>query len=769
VALLWRVYHSFLCTCLVRTSKVKLPTLLPLAILPPQSSTSNLVDQSCECFIAPSSTLAILGLEDMGRFTWTQGHQKQPSDKIHALPEWFSKSAGEPSRQALSELIKERSPPSSTFTRSRTNTVSSKISREAQSSTDQSSFDANTRPPSRSSIMEEPQISPQRQERMSKHFLSKGSRMMRRQTSRLNMLTSSTEDSRAAGLARVRSAGHLLNLHTKRSEQRPQISGPFDFQHVSHADQSQYQDLSKADPSHLADSFSALQADQEPGLEIKGIPVADLPSTASSGDQSRVSRPQSPTFSIVPSLPSTPPKPAPPPKDLHLRLPSLGGDIRISRSMENFSWPTRSPQIDSGDSFGTESTSFFTEEGSASHNSSIPSPQRMPQESNAVSASAPASPRLLPPVTADLLDKPLPQPPTVVHAVSTVDDSTLMMKVAPLPQVPQGSLAGEKPTRSMLQLDNHKLASPPLPHQTPPQTTRFSRRRSQSSSEIPLASTFASTAAIVATPPRCPRQSKRISVGIKKIDIDDWEDAIDYSWDHAFDGDDDLDEKPEAITKSDILPQTSYAFAPQRTSSTTRLQSFGPLNDLPIRTTKSDLNLQGLGIGSTRPESGFAAAPEYEEYSEKHESLKVPFVRREPGSPISKSSSQESIILSIASSIMSNHRSSSSTSLGDLESIKDEDTLPQTDSKKLVGGSGSISSSETVTTDRKSGSVPVSSEDTLEELPNTSHQRGPSASRLPFVKSTTRQRSSTQSSNRKLNSRASYSLFPTASSVTTAN
>lgn len=241
----------------------------------------------------------------------------------------------------------------------------------------------------------------------------------------------------------------------------------------------------------------------------------------------------------------------------------------------------------------------------------------------------------------------------------------------------------------------------------------------------------------------------------------------------------------QELTKSDILPQTS-TFGAQRTSSALQLDRFAPLPTQPMRPYKSDMDLQGLGIASVRPQSGTSAGPEYEDYSEKHESLKVPFVRREPGSPISKSSSQESIILSIASSIMSTHRSSnSSTSLGDmsqLESIQDEPegALPPEDCKPLASASGSVSSSETVTTDKKTAPVetPVE-EDKLEELPAIAHQRGASASRVPFVpnrtssvasgKSTTRQRSSTMNSGRRVNPRASYSLFPVAGTTAPAN
>lgn len=714
----------------------------------------------------------------MGRFAWTQGHSKQPSDKSSAVPDWFSKTSGEPSRQALSELMKEHSnsPPGSTRTRSRTNTVSSVPSREANSA-DQSSTGPTTRPASQQSIMEETQVSPPRHDRLSKAFLSKSTKMMRRQTSKLNMLGSHGDDGRSSGISRVRSAGHLLSLHSKRTEVRPQISGPYDFQHVSHTNKGQYETLNQTNKTDLADSFTAMQADQQPGQDIKGIPVSDLPSSTPAIGQAPAPPPQSPTFSIVPSLPNTPPKPAPPPKD-HLRLPSLGGDVRFSRSMDNFSWPTRSPQLEF-DSFQSDMSSDLAGEEHVTILPSAPASPGMPVgESGDVAGSVPTSPGL--PnhthMTAEMLDKPLPQPPTIVHAVSTSDDSTLMMKVAPLPQVPNSQADSPKSQHLSSTPTSPKALSDVRPLQ-PLRPHRLSRRRSQSSSDFPLASNFMSAAGVLTSPPRNVRQSKRISIGIKKIDIDDWEDAIDYSWDHAFDGEDEMGLE---FTKSDILPQTS-SFGAQRASSALQLSSLAPTAG-PMRPYKSDLDLQGLGIESVRPQSEISAVPEYEEYSEKHESLKVPFARREPGSPISKSSSQESIILSIASSIMSTHRSSnSSTSLGDmsqLESIEDEGALPLEECKTLARATGSVSSSETVTTDKKSP-APVD-EDKLEELPAIAHQRGASASRVPFVpnrtssvasagKSATRQRSSTLNSGRRVNPRASYSLFPVAGPAAPAN
>jgi hypothetical protein len=713
----------------------------------------------------------------MGRFAWTQGHTKQPSDRQHGLPEWFSKASGEPSRQALTEIIKEQgpnSPPRNVSTRSRTNTLSSVPSRATGAS--DSSQDTSSRPSSRQSMMQDAQTSPNRPDRSSKHILSKGSRIMRRQTSRFNMLThhseSSDATSRKEGLSRVRSAGHILSLHSsKKSESRPQISGPFDFQHIAHTNPAQFQHLSKASQSAIEETFTAIQATQQPEREVRGMPVTDV-STPSPTSQSVEPPLQSPTFSIVPSLPATPPQP--PPKDLHLKSPV--SDIRISRSVENFSWPNKSPLLDLNLEFPS------TIQDAPENATGVGQP-------SCTSVSASNTPEVLgapfqfesdlsgkTSLPADPLDKPLPQPPTMVHAVSTADESTLPMKTTPLPAVPPPSSE-----TSIQPFPEHVVS---LPRNSVRLTRSFpaggaARRRSQSSSEIPFADSFVSAGAILSSPREPIKDENRISVGIKKIDIDDWEDAIDYSWDHALDEDHPSDPAMRGMAKSDVLPQSTFnsSSGPHRVSSAMQLSGLSAQPTHPMRHYRSEMSLSGLGINPARSTASGVSSVQYDDYSDKHDSLQVPYKRRDHGSLISKSSSQESIILSIASSIMSTHRSSnSSTSLGDfgqLESIEDESVLSQYDRKPIASGSDSVSSTETVTTDQQSTRGSGHFDDPRNSRPGHHHERGTSTTRLPPVpnrtssaapaaKSATRQRSSTLNSQRRLNTRISYSLFPSA-------
>ena len=137
----------------------------------------------------------------MGKFSWTSGHQKQPSDKFVPFPEWFGRASTEPSRQALNHLVKERlsidfeSPAAQTESqsRSRSGTLLSTRSHRARSSSDRSP-ESLSRPQSRQSVAEDGPSSPTPHEPMSRSLFGKGSRIMRRKTSRLTLLSSQVEE-----------------------------------------------------------------------------------------------------------------------------------------------------------------------------------------------------------------------------------------------------------------------------------------------------------------------------------------------------------------------------------------------------------------------------------------------------------------------------------------------------------------------------------------------------------------------------------------------
>ena len=150
----------------------------------------------------------------MGRFPWSQGHSKQGSDKLHAIThEWFSKDNAEPSRQALNDLIKEHSSFESVATdgspkykgRSRTNTINSTFSYYARSTSDGSN-EVTSRPSSRQSFVDSGLTFSDRQEGTAKTLISKGSRMLKRQGSKLNLLSPQLEDA-SGGSFQARASG----------------------------------------------------------------------------------------------------------------------------------------------------------------------------------------------------------------------------------------------------------------------------------------------------------------------------------------------------------------------------------------------------------------------------------------------------------------------------------------------------------------------------------------------------------------------------------
>ena len=592
---------------------------------------------------------------------------------------------------------------------------------------------------------------------------------------------------------------------------KPNISGPFGFQHVTHTEQGQFQSLNSATRTELVSTFSALQNDQAPATEIRGIAVADLPSSPGANTSHEVTQLPSPTSSIMPDLPNTPPRPAPPPKDDPLprrRSPN----IRLSRSVENFSRPTRSP------AFGADISPISETGPENDHDpdgsglpSAPPSPLSWADATNETLSSISSRRQSIAPL--HLLDKPLPAPPTtapppqLVHAVSTADDSALPLRTAPLPDLPQISNHGVEQhggMRSPAPVD----ARPPTPRrsslrhmQTFP-SPKAARRRSQSSGEMTLGSVLVSAALASSLVSQMPKPKRRTSVGIKKIDIEGWEDAIEYSWDHPADLDDDFyagfDQpvamegppvaedgtlrvarrntmnRPVPLTLTPVIEQESS----QRLFDDPQLQS--PTTGYPSKEPSAP-SLHGLWIEAFRPttaiqdEGGFI--PDRES---KTDSLRIPASRRDPAATLSKSSSQESIILSIASSIMGTHRSSnSSTSLGDLSHVakNEDDNNCQHESAE---GSISGSSQETVTTEPQSVSTPAtefpSPLNSNNSSPAHKRERGTSFSRVQVPNRTSsiaaanpmpmgpRQRSTTLNGRPKniRTSHSSYSLFPSA-------
>ncbi|EXJ86543.1 hypothetical protein A1O3_03496 [Capronia epimyces CBS 606.96] len=739
----------------------------------------------------------------MGRFPWGQGQPKHSSDKLHAIThDWFSKDNAEPSRQALNDMKREQSFGSGTSDgspryqgRSRANTTSSSISFYARSGSDASN-DLTSRPSSRQSFVDSSQPFGERHDNSAKSLLSRGSRILKRQTSKLSLLPSSTEEKtivRVEGKvgqgSPVKGLQRQLTFSSQRDDLRRNISTPFAFQHLSHGDQAHFQSLDNVTRTRLTSEFNAIQADQRPDDRIRGIPVTDLPTQGTESEVRIGSEPTSPTTSAIPYLPTTPPRPQPPPKD-PLVSPCSPSDIRLSRSMENFSRPTRLSMAASD----------------------LPSPFASSSRLSAMS-----------PVCRNSFSaKPLPQVPTVVHAVSTTDDVALPLRTAPLPSPPNtimevveeecteqinAQISDTPPSRGL------QLAEPISPIQR--------RRRSQSSGEIDFDMSYYSMAPIITSPEGSTatknhdcKPKHRISIGVKTIQLEDWEDAIDYSWDHAAE----LEEvenrgapttdrsRPPSIQHESFLHVEQGAADETSSAASTPLMMQGAregfemhqMEQKPIPSRRLDEEpsspLLGLGIDSVQsvPTDTVAQsdAAHIEPGGNRFESTEIyrPNFIRSPNSCMSKSSSQESIILSIASSIIGTHRSSnSSTSLSDFTHLANFGGSLDNLKLDFEGTSFPVEmrardGSQDTIREESQGPSATATEDldtrfdspvAFKTSPNLKHDRGKSASQIPIPERkssmpgsdishthTGRRRAGTTNSRPRGNTRVSYSLFP---------
>lgn len=576
------------------------------------------------------------------------------------------------------------------------------------------------------------------------------------------------------------------------------ISGPFAFQHLSHGDQAQFTSLDTVTKSELTSEFNSIQAVQQPEDHVRGIPVEDLPSPRyQPSTQTGADEPTSPTTDTTHHLPITPPRPDPPPKD-NLLSPYSPSDFRHSRSMENFSRPKR--------------LSFTSNEVSPASRSS-----------ERLSAMSPINRK-------SVLRKPLPIESHVVHAVSTRDDIALPLRTAPLPS---------PPTKIMDVVDEEdKLESrdiSPLMQSSPKRSCSDLRtgspvlqrkRRSQSSGELyvdayhPLTTTMTNVEASLDEPiahKMHHESTARTSVAIKSPQMQDWEDAIDDAWDSVADSEvsgctsdstatEEMCKAPCTHPDNYLVVDQTVADEASSSASTPLMMQLPRLAYQPERAQQATLPpltfvpepsspLLGLGIGSLQPihDVSVAAPDSSPVHGQDHQFASSDSFRsqlmRSPASCISKSSSQESIILSIASSIIGTQRSSnSSTAFSDFarfasfgESV-DNLKLDLQDPTTPVETQARDGSQETIREETQStfgGEIEAPDSPTTPSMtfPVPRHDRGASAPQIwvPDRKSSLpggdtlkspsgRRRAGTSTSRPRKNTRVSYSLFPTTTS-----
>ncbi|KAJ5963284.1 uncharacterized protein N7479_003160 [Penicillium vulpinum] len=168
-----------------------------------------------------------------------------------------------------------------------------------------------------------------KQDKPSRSFLARGSRILRRQGSKINIVATLDEEDEAdreKGRPEREMFGRRAR-HTDHSERlKSIISDPFDFHHLTHTNPSQFQSLDQTRENDLVTEFSAIRASQRPQTDLKGIRAEDIHFCNFSSDDLR-----SLGTATTVDVPSVSPPASPRTRRHHTR--------RESRINENFSRP----------------------------------------------------------------------------------------------------------------------------------------------------------------------------------------------------------------------------------------------------------------------------------------------------------------------------------------------------------------------------------------------------------------------------------------------
>ncbi|KAL4787788.1 hypothetical protein BJX76DRAFT_317651 [Aspergillus varians] len=185
-----------------------------------------------------------------------------------------------------------------------------------------------------------------RHESVTKSLLSRGSRILRRQGSKVNMVGTLDEEEE---IERDRPRFDFGRHHKTRSndsheQMKRLISDPFDFHHLTHTSPAQFQALGRTRENDLVTEFSAIRASQKPVANLKGIRAEDINLQSLSAEDL--------TRCVAENNHASPSPPTSPPRSPGARSTSPQQHdyqpLRESRIFENFSRPvSRYPRADS--------------------------------------------------------------------------------------------------------------------------------------------------------------------------------------------------------------------------------------------------------------------------------------------------------------------------------------------------------------------------------------------------------------------------------------
>ncbi|KAG2412681.1 hypothetical protein HFD88_010238 [Aspergillus terreus] len=170
--------------------------------------------------------------------------------------------------------------------RSRSNTTNSTSSSRRSPASSMTSADAASIPSSQHSHEDRAPSATgfrsERQESMTKSLFTRGSRILRRQGSKFNIVA--TVDEADEG-EREKPRFEVTDIFTRHHRSRQSsahdhlkslISDPFDFHHLTHTSPSHFQELDRTRQTDLVTEFSAIRASQRPVTGLKGIRAEDL-------------------------------------------------------------------------------------------------------------------------------------------------------------------------------------------------------------------------------------------------------------------------------------------------------------------------------------------------------------------------------------------------------------------------------------------------------------------------------------------------------------
>ncbi|OJJ48798.1 hypothetical protein ASPZODRAFT_1320345 [Penicilliopsis zonata CBS 506.65] len=538
-----------------------------------------------------------------------------------------------------------------------------------------------------------------KQESVTKSILTRGSRILRRQGSKFNIVATLDEEDEGD---RERSKFEVSEIFNRSHKSRQThaheqlkrlISEPFDFHHLTHTSPSQFQSLDRARETDLVTEFSVIRASQRPETALKGIRAENLHSReCSSEDLTKYGvATLGEEASVDPSVPLSPSR------------GTFATRRDSARVVENFSRP------------GTRHVKSFpappnTSKLAASPDIPEPAPrvideilgmrarQIYPEDVYATEKPAGAAP--LSPLSLEAMMFVADEEPigTAASDCAGTTRSSLNAHPSDLEDVPEEDEVTywhDSPEA------NVRTSPSPVPTHLRKPSLPPSILKPKSRLSVFVADELSKKFESLGSPtlPQCrlfqepsPSGSEEFS-GKSSVNMDSfenisecWDDDIDYCYEHAAEADCDFDWLRESFEE-----QERPVIQASKVEATEMMKNEQPRLLNPIRLGPSDLPTSDLdpSPNSARsphtvetPSTGVALGKQipqetlYEEFlevdgaSDRHfsfcspatfHSIEQPVSPRSSFSPISKCNSQESFMLSRAASIVRKHRSSVST------------------------------------------------------------------------------------------------------------